>query len=59
MGRPCNGPECCSLTGQPIGYVLAPVGAVHFDRRPPRPLHLVRVSILDEMTEREMDDWSD
>ena len=25
------------IDGQPIGYVLAPAGAVHFDRRPPRP----------------------
>ena len=46
--------------GRPIGYVLAPVGDEcrrGGGRR--RPYDLVRVTILDEMTEREQEDWSD
>ena len=47
--------------GRPIGYVLAPVGDEcrrGGGRR--RPYNLARVTILDEMTERELeDDWSD
>ena len=46
--------------GRPIGYVLTPVGDQYRGgsgrRRPP---DLVRVTILDEKTERELEDWSD
>ena len=46
--------------GRPIGYVLAPVGDEcrrGVGRR--RPCDLVRVTILDEMTERDLEDSSD
>jgi len=50
--------------GRPIGYVLAPVGDQCRGGRgrrhlPRRPVGLLRVTILDEMTERELEDWSD
>ena len=50
--------------GVPIGHVLANVGDQYrggSGRRllPRRPVGMVRVTILNDMTERELDDWSD
>ena len=50
--------------GRPIGYVLAPVGDQYRGGRgrrhlPRRPVGLLRVTILDEMTEVELEDSSE
>ena len=50
--------------GRPMGYVLTPVGDQYRGGRgrrqlPRRPVGQLRVTILDEMTEGELEDWSD
>ena len=59
MGRTCNGPGCCSLTGSRLVMSSRPSAPFTSAVDLPAPIHLVRVTILDEMTERGMDDWSD
>ena len=63
-GQQNNGRGFLLGDGRPIGYVLAPVGDQYRCGRgrrqlPRRPVGQLRVTILDEMTEGELEDWSD